>query len=112
MSVCVYDVFTIHTQHTTQQTNTALLPFSSYSYYYYSYGQDVFSITLSKIGIPDWTCQANRPNPARLAPMCTFRAVSLPFCMAGIVNTDKAQMTTNPAPTNKCGPGNNLPARP
>lgn len=64
----------------------------------YFYGNFVNSITLKAIGIPDVTCHRNKPIPAAFAPMCTERAVSFPFCIAGTMDAARAQRTTRPAP--------------
>lgn len=65
------------------------------------YGQRVFSTTLRRMGIPETTCHPNRPIPARLAPIWTVRAVSLPFCIAGTHAAANAQTTTRLAPAYK-----------
>merc|ERR1712032_1130595 len=68
-------------------------------------------MTFNNMGIPETTCHANKPTPPTFDTMCTFLAVSLPFCIKGTQLAASAHKTTKPAPAYKCGPGNNFPAR-
>ena len=74
-------------------------------------GQFVEAKTFSTISRPVTTCQRKRLMLTRFNVMCTYRAVSLPFCMAGTQPAATAHVGTITAATNKWGPGKSLPAR-